>query len=71
MNPTKPRRPHRRPTSKDKHRCKPCNKVTFPNRGAAYAAALRLSRHVGPVRAYHCPHGTGWHLTRLREWIGR
>lgn len=71
MNPTKPRRTPKPRTAKDKHRCKPCSKVSFPSEGAAYAAALRLSRHVGPIRAYPCPHDKGWHLTRLREWIGK
>lgn len=70
MNPTKPRRP-RRPPQTGKTKCKPCGKTTFPNVHAAYAAALRLSRHLGPIRAYKCPHGHGWHLTRLREWNPR
>lgn len=71
VNPTKPRRtpPPRRP--QNKHRCTDCGKTSFPTQGAAYAAALRLSRHVGPIRAYKCPGGHGWHLTRRPTWKER
>lgn len=68
MNPTKPRRKPRRPTQEGKHRCKPCDKIAFPNKERAYAAALRLSRIVGPIRVYPCPHGPGFHLTRRYDW---
>lgn len=73
MNPTRrqkkpPRRILGKINRRGKGRCEACHKVSFPHSDAAYSAALRLSRHVGPVRVYPCPHGHGWHLTRRYEW---
>jgi hypothetical protein len=68
VNPTKTRRT-RRPKQEGKHRCKGCDKISFPTQDKAYAAALRLSRIVGAIRVYPCPHAPGWHLTRRYDWV--
>lgn len=70
MNPTKARRPQRQP-QEGKHRCKPCDKVAFPTEDKGYAAALRLSRIVGPIRVYPCPEDNGFHLSGLYNRLTR
>lgn len=67
MNPTKARRP-RAPRRERKPRCPACGKHAYPNEYAAYGAALRRSRSVGPLRVYACPEGHGWHITKRRTW---
>lgn len=68
MNRTRPRRaPRHRGHHNRKSDC-PSRKVAYLTFGTAVAGALRVSRHVGPVRVYQCPYCGRWHLTRLREW---
>lgn len=48
-----------------------CGKRRFSGQPEAFAAALRVSKYVGPLRVYECPRKAGsYHLTRLREWKG-
>lgn len=53
---------------------KPCpsrKRGSYADFGMAAAAALRVSRHLGPIRCYHCPDCGRWHLTRIARWIER
>lgn len=71
MNRTRPRRPapgRRPPTSTKVGRCDTSRKQRFPDFDAAAAAALRVSRKVGPLRCYECPDCRGWHFTRIKIW---
>lgn len=69
MRPAKPRRTTPRPrTSTHAGKCQITRKARFPSFDAAVAAAVRVSRWVGPLRCYPCPHCKGWHLTRLKTW---
>ncbi|GAA4075632.1 hypothetical protein [Nocardioides kongjuensis] len=57
----------RRESRRGKATCGPTGKTRFPDVGAAFSAALRLSHTLGrPIRAYPCPDCAGWHLTRRR-----
>jgi hypothetical protein len=40
-----------------------CTKVAYKTRGAAFAAALRASREIGPLRVYRCDRCDLYHLT--------
>lgn len=69
MNPTRPRRPApRRKASTKVGRCETTHKQRFPDFDTAAAAALRVSRKVGPLRCYPCPDCKGWHFTRIKIW---
>lgn len=48
-------------------RCEQCRKKAYPTQAYAIHAALGNSILFGtPLRAYKCPHGQGWHLTKQR-----
>lgn len=46
-----------------------CGKVTYPDLATAWAAALRVSTRLGPMRAYPCDKCPGYHLTTRRIWV--
>jgi hypothetical protein len=53
---------------------KPCpsgKRGAYPSWWHAVPAAVRVSRVLGPVRAYECPHCGMWHLTRRPTWTER
>lgn len=49
--------------------CPSGKKGCYPDFGTACAAALRVSRIVGPLRCYLCPDCGRWHLTRRKTWV--
>ena len=53
-----------------RHPC-PTKKRGYGNQETAIAAAIRVSRHLGPLRVCDCPHCGALHLTRLHHWIER
>lgn len=68
MNRIRIRRARPAPPHHNRKSSCPSRKVRFKSFGEAVAAALRVSRHAGPLRVYDCPDCPGWHLTRLRDW---
>lgn len=60
--------------SKNRQRwyCRPCDKVAFGSAKRAYETVSWAATHTHntqevPNRAYECPYGNGWHLTKKRE----
>jgi hypothetical protein len=49
----------------------PSKKRGYPDQMRAIAAAVRVSRNLGPLRIYDCPHCGLLHLTRLKVWVER
>lgn len=44
-------------------------KRRYKNRtDAENMARLRMRNGAPPLRAYHCPHCDGWHLTKRESW---
>lgn len=53
---------------------RPCptgKRGAYRDMGEAIGAALRASRHLGPLRIYPCPMCGLLHLSRYREWVDR
>lgn len=56
----------------DAKRCRRCGKKVYPTQTAAFGAALRNSaKFAHPMRAYPCPYGLGFHLTKRHHWTER
>lgn len=51
----------------------PCSskKRGYADQMTAIAAAVRVSRNLGPLRIYDCPECGALHLTRLPRWVER
>lgn len=51
--------------------CKACGKNSYPSAGRAESTMTWISvateRKEVPKRAYECPYGNGWHLTKQQE----
>lgn len=48
--------------------CRTCGKRAYVSRKAARRARVKLPDHrLGPLSAYPCPVGTGWHLGHVRD----
>jgi hypothetical protein len=46
--------------------CKPCQKSTYHSQSQALRVLLRAAGRSGDaLRIYHCPIGSGYHLTKL------
>lgn len=52
--------------------CKPCDKTSFGSQGRAEETIERAQDFPGltkPIRAYECPYGNGWHLTKKEQTV--
>lgn len=67
MNPTRVRQPPpRRKPRTSRGKC-PTHLRRFPDFDLAVAAAVRVSRALGPLRCEHCPRCGGFHLKKPRK----
>jgi hypothetical protein len=52
--------------------CKPCDKTSFGSLSRARETIERYSNApIFPVRAYPCPYGNGYHVTKQEERVWR